>query len=118
MKKILIALVVLLPALCFAGPNTPALGQYMGHLQCATKVAFSNVDEAATTEASFVQAAEGCVPKEFKADITGLPAGVRPSTRDERVAALARSLKTREALCRQQKLSGAQCVKMFAASED
>lgn len=118
MKKTFIALVLTLPAVCLAGPNTPALSQYMSLLQCSTKAAFGTAEGLAQNDASFARAAESCVPQDFKAELAGLPDRVTPSTRDEQVAALVRSLKTRKALCEQQKLSPPECIKMFAAAQD
>jgi hypothetical protein len=118
MKKIIAVLVFLLPTLCAAAPNTPALIQYMGQLQCSTKAAFEKADIVRVSDASFVKAAEGCVPQDFKEELGGLPGNVKPTSREERVAGLVRSLKTRTSLCQQQSLSPSACIKMFAASED
>lgn len=90
----------------------------MAQLQCSTRSAFADTTNSGANDASFVTAAESCVPKDFKAELAGLPDRVTPATRDEQVAALVRSLKTRKALCEQQKLSGSACIQMFAAAEN
>lgn len=109
---------VLLPAYCAASQNPPALAQYMNQLQCSTKTAFDKVDTVDVNETVLIKAAEECVPLDYKAELTGLSDNVKPSTRQERVEGLVRSVKTRASLCRQQNLSAPACIKMFVPSQD
>jgi hypothetical protein len=117
MKTIAAAALFLSSAGWPAESQSPALVQYMAQLQCVTELSFRHISAGLERQGAVIQAAELCIPPQFRAETAGLSPNVIPSTRAERIESLVRSVKFRMYLCARQNLSGSACVAMFGKSD-